>query len=743
MIPILYKPGETNFHHMGLGLLKQCQSVIVTEERNGLFEVTFTYPATAPLFSSIVKDSIVKVKPNHRASNQKFTIYSITKPENGLVTVKAKHISNDLNKNPLKTSVSVSTATPQNAMQAILDKTVHSHNFTAWSDISTTNKIDLPIPLYAKEALGGVEGSVLDRFHGEFEFDNEVIKLHRHRGQDNGVKIAYGKNLITAEQEEAIDDTFTSVYPYATVTNANNNQELITLPEYIVNSEYTKLYRAGRSMMVDFTSDESVKDVASLRKAAESYIKSNDIGKPKVNLKVSFINLWQTETYKDIAALEQVGLCDTVQVHFEKIGITTKAKVIRADFDALKERYTDIEIGEAQANLGAQMNQQENAIKDANRDNIWLAQAVANATNLLNNAPRGHIQVYPSFADPQELLILVDADTVEQATKLWRYNAAGWGFSKNGYKGPYALAATSDGAMVADMMTAGTLRAIDVQGVNITGSKVHAIEFSADIPIQSRPDGPITGYGKFIVGGDYMQFSLVNTAGNSLGSLIMDYNGYYIYNANGDLIGGVSDIKTYSQSFMVPEKSRNGTALYSLYLGVGTDGGGELRVVERDGIPGGGDPNSYVYANVRAKGFVQHSTAARKQDFVEYSKSDKMRALDIIKSSPVYEYRLQDDIAARKYDKSVGMLAEALPEHLKSDGASVNIYALTSTLWQAFRENEEEKQSLEQRLNSLEEVVNTLVDITEIEGPKINKMKQWFLSMKIKWDAIKERVMNR
>ncbi|WP_271002179.1 phage tail spike protein [Listeria seeligeri] len=701
MIPILYSKQETTFNHNGLGLVADCLQASVTEERNGLFELVFTYPVNGPLFSYLVNDSIVKAKPNDNSNDQLFSIYSISKVENGIVTIAAKHISYDLNANPLKSNLAYDKVTPATAITNILKNTVHPNSFSAWSDINTTGKIDYKIPLYAKETLGGIEGSVLDVFKGEFEFDNKTIKLWKNRGADNGVKIAYGKNLTTATQEEAIDDTFTSIYPYKTLTNNAGEPELLSLPESIINSDYVSNYRTGRTMMVDFTSDDAVTDVPTLRNAAVNYVENNDIGIPKISLKISFINLWQTETYKDIAVLEKVSLCDTVEIHFERIGINTKAKVIKTIYDVLNEKYLEMELGEAKSNLADQINQQANEMKDAQLSNAWLAEAVANATEIINNAPaNARIVIYPSLANPQEILILVDGTTVETVTKLWRWNAGGLGYSKNGYSGPYELAMTSDGAIVADMMTTGTLRAINIIGVNITGSKVQADLFSAQfLPTDSTPlryTLDLTGSG--------LIFKAINRNNSSnfveiqLGGEGLEYRLF----VNGEVR---SERSTSINDYGIDTPSIANTG--NIYI----RSEGEARVVDDSNykIPGKtGDPDEYEYRNIRAKGFIQHSTVERKQDFVKYEDTEKLKATDIIKSAGVFEYRLKDDISINDYDKKIGMLAEMLPPHLKNDGKSIDLYALVASLWQYARENEEEKQQMRNELEELKEIVYCL-----------------------------------
>ena len=45
MIPCLYQSDETKFADNGIGKLADCQSCLVTEKRNGSFELKMEYPS--------------------------------------------------------------------------------------------------------------------------------------------------------------------------------------------------------------------------------------------------------------------------------------------------------------------------------------------------------------------------------------------------------------------------------------------------------------------------------------------------------------------------------------------------------------------------------------------------------------------------------------------------------------------------------------------------------------------------
>ena len=89
----LYSAGTTDFDNNGIGVLSDVISAKVTEERNGIFELEFTYPITGLHYGDIIPRNIVVSKPDPNSSAEPFRIYAISRPISGVVTVSACHIS--------------------------------------------------------------------------------------------------------------------------------------------------------------------------------------------------------------------------------------------------------------------------------------------------------------------------------------------------------------------------------------------------------------------------------------------------------------------------------------------------------------------------------------------------------------------------------------------------------------------------------------------------------------------------
>lgn len=240
MIPVLYPPNATDFSTFGLGVLTDTVSCEVTEERNGVFECLLKYPISGQHYGLITKECIVKAKPNDTAADQVFRIYRITKPLNGIVTIYGQHISYDLANVPVL-PFATESRTPQIILSQLLSGDTR---FTGWTDYSDAKDFSVTHPKSARACLGGTEGSMLSKWHGEFEWDNFTVKFHSHRGQKTGVVIEYGKNLTALEQDEDNSGVYTALLPYAVYTpEGSENETVVTLPEItlpIVTSEIVR-----------------------------------------------------------------------------------------------------------------------------------------------------------------------------------------------------------------------------------------------------------------------------------------------------------------------------------------------------------------------------------------------------------------------------------------------------------------------------------------------------------------------
>ena len=462
MTPILYDATETNFNTNGLGTLSDATSCQVTEERNGEYELEMEYPETGALFASLGMSKIILAEPGKNRTTQPFRIYKISKPLRGIVTVNARHISYQLSYVPVMPFAAVSSASA--ALNALKNNAAESCPFLFQTDMVTNGTFYVSEPQSLRSVLGGQDGSVLDVFGGEYEFDRYNVILHAQRGVNNGVTLRYGKNITDIEQEENIANTTTGICPYW----AGSDGDMVTLPEKVVSSDNAENFPFPMTVPLDMSSEFDQKPtVEQLREAAQDYVKRNNLGVPSVSISLSFVDLSQTEEYKDIAPMESVELCDTVTVIFERLGVSAEAEVVRTEYDVLAGRYINIEVGSLKVTLSSTIASQEQELKEKTSSS-FLQGAIDRATGWITGVNGGYVVLHKNGnGQPYEMLIM-DTPDISTATKVWRWNQGGLGYSDNGYDGPYETAITQDGAIVASFITAGTMQANRINGGTLT-----------------------------------------------------------------------------------------------------------------------------------------------------------------------------------------------------------------------------------------------------------------------------------
>lgn len=466
MKPILFSENSTSFTTNGIGRLSDAISCTVTEERNGLYELEMEYPINGQHYSDIAIRSIISAVPCDGGSIQAFRVYKISKPISGRVAIYARHISYDLSKNTaMPFSIAASPSACASTLSGLKSHAVETCPFTFWTDVTTAGSYAQPVPASIRSRLGGVEGSVLDQFGGEYEWDNFSVKLHRQRGTlavNNGITLRYGKNITDITQEENIADTATGVVPYWTDIDGN----IVTLPEKAVYSPNASKYSQKLTVPLDLSDNwEEAPTVAELRTAAQVVANASDFGVPKVSIEVSFVALWQTEEYKDIAPLQRVRLCDEVTVSFERLGVDAVAKVVKTEYDVLAERYRSIQIGSIRSNLATTLNDQTaQTLREIEAQAVSTSQAINNATKWLTSAGGYVIAIKNTDGTWKELIFSNMTDPYNSNAKILRINNNGIGFSLNGMNGTFRNAWTIDGNLVADFITTGTMSAARIKG---------------------------------------------------------------------------------------------------------------------------------------------------------------------------------------------------------------------------------------------------------------------------------------
>lgn len=345
MIPRLYESAETAFTTFGICPLSDAISCTVTEERNGQYTLEMEYPTNGMWYDEIKVDRIILAQAHESdAQTQPFRIETISGDMGGVVTIGAVHVSYQLNW-MIAGRQAIASKAAQPSMRAL---GLHAVNpgFTFYSDIVTSKTITIDEPTPVRSVLGGIEGSYLDTYGGEFEWDRYDVHLWSARGEDNGVRITYGKNLTGLDWDTDVSDSYNAVQAYWL-------REEDGVATYVCGAIQTveSDFAFQRLLITDATSEFQSQPTASqLDTYARQYANANAVV-PIVSVKVDFVPLWQTEEYKDYAVFERVGLCDTVTVVYPPLNLELKAKVVKTVYNVLLDRYDSIEISTIRQSL--------------------------------------------------------------------------------------------------------------------------------------------------------------------------------------------------------------------------------------------------------------------------------------------------------------------------------------------------------------------------------------------------------
>lgn len=462
MIPILYAETAHSFTSNGLGRLAEATSCLVTEVRNGEYELTLTYPITGKMYNYIKEGRIIAATHDDQGDRQLFVIYRRSAPIGGLVTFYGHHISyrlNDIILDPI-------TATSAGAALAQMEtSTTPANPFTMEVDrMTSAGTFKTDVPMSVRSALGGTNGSVLDAFGGEYEWDNMCVILHAARGTNSGVTIRYGKNITDLTQTYDELGTYDAVFPYW----FQAEEGLVTIPEkFVVREGVTN----PRIAALDLTSEFQDKpEPSALKDLATTWLANNKPWVPKDNIKIKFVQLWQTEEYKDVAALQRLKLCDRVNVYYPELGIEAdNVEIIKVVYNVLLDRYDEMELGDARSTFGETLVKPvQEEIQMATQDlptKSFMQNAIDEATEAITGGAGGVIAlILDGNKRPVELCIL-DTGDIDTAVNVWRWNAAGLGHSPNGYNGDYDdLAILADGSINASRIRTGTMSAEYIKG---------------------------------------------------------------------------------------------------------------------------------------------------------------------------------------------------------------------------------------------------------------------------------------
>ena len=436
----------------GLGQFQPLDA-FVTEELNGIYEAEIVLLQTDKHYKDLQVNGLLKINAGEVIGEQIFRIYFISKPIDGKILIKCQHISYDLNKVPVRPFSATGAVQTKNRLLQNVDGT---YPFDMMTDIlNTSSYFSLDIPRNFRECLGGYEGSILDVFRPEYEWDNLLVKMLAHRGSDEGVRISYGKNLTDFKQEENIENVYTSVLGYAVKDGVTYTGDI-----------YHKIVsNLPRVKIVDFSNEysDTTPTTASLTQNAQDYATRNAIEVPNVSINISFVPLYQTEEYKNIAPLERVGLGDTVHVYFDKMDIEATSRVVKTRWNVNLNKYDSVELGETKANLTTLL---EDAVQEA-KENItidagYIENELNDMSQLIINGLGLHRTLVPVSTGGHRMY-LHNKPTLAESDTQYMIGAGGFMISTD-YGQTWNSGWDAQGNAVVNSLATITLKALEIYG---------------------------------------------------------------------------------------------------------------------------------------------------------------------------------------------------------------------------------------------------------------------------------------
>lgn len=348
MIPILYESYETEFTSNGLGRLRDAVSVVVTEERNSVYECDFSYPVDGVNYDRIQLGRIIAVEHDESNDVQPFDIVSCSRPINGLVEFHAVHISYR------QSALTASGTNISNIDDAFaeLKRALPENPFEYESDKDGDGRVAAfdGVPRSVRSILGGVEGSLLDAYGGEYEWDKFTVRLWQNRGEDRNFTIRYGLNMTEYKEELDYSEAYTAVVPYWSGTGDNGSTVVVT--GSMIDSGQRLFGNRANCVPLDVTDKfQNKPTVTDVNNAGNNYMTLHQTYLPQQSITVDFVRLTDSPEYANFAQLQVCKLCDKINVVFPRYNMSGKFKIVKTVYDVLNERYTEMELGTLSTSL--------------------------------------------------------------------------------------------------------------------------------------------------------------------------------------------------------------------------------------------------------------------------------------------------------------------------------------------------------------------------------------------------------
>lgn len=419
---------------------------------NGAYRFYGNYARDGQYRSYLKKGNFLKARVED-GSYQYFEIYNIKKNLQS-VSVTARHIGFMANKNFIINSFTANGNGTQ-IMNNLKSALTFKQRFNYLSNVGTTHQFTAkqvgPIDAIigsnnGNQNLTGVTG-------GELEMDNFNLKLVKQIGSDNGFRIDFGINLEAIDEDYDDESIINSLFLIGGVPENDYDQDKEPITHGFL--EIAGVNDSNRR--IGKRENSECKTVEELKEWGQSLFDKDRIHEPKVTHTISMVALEHTLEYEDIyEELSSLHFGDVAHVRAKEVGIEVTERMVEYTWFPTLGKFKDIVLGNDLSLYTSTANNQTQELKRKidNRTET-LVQNVLNATAWITGNSGGHVVFRPEKA-PSEILIM-DTNKIATAKRVWRWNLNGLGYSDNGVNGPFGLAMTSKGEIVADFIKVGII----------------------------------------------------------------------------------------------------------------------------------------------------------------------------------------------------------------------------------------------------------------------------------------------
>lgn len=536
-------PKETVILSNGDAILDNiCTSCKVTENLDGTYELDAEFIIDdAGLWEHLQEEAILKIKVDYgdeyfritkpRKTRTRIIIYAVQ------VTIyETIHLwLNDVRPTGLNGTA---------AINWILDGAVGVKELEVYSNISASSTAYYEnMNMY--KAIHDCDQSFLNRWGGEIQRRGYLLKILDKVGKDRGVQIRSCKNLKGFEANTDVDSITTRIKPkgYDGIT-INGFIDSPILNNYA--RAYTKEFtysdvkvKSSESETEGFNTLEEAQ--AELKRLAQLEYTENNVDIINADYTIDFIDLSQTEEYKDYIKAERVYIGDEVTVFESKLNINVVVRAIERKFNVLTQKVEEIKL--SNRDIGRKSININDVIIDISKDIAKNDNSIEKWIQSFINAGIKDSYVFYN----NEELVVCDSPTIEEAIHVWRFNKNGLAHSANGYQGPYDVALTANGQINANMILAGTLKGqyIDARNMVIKDEDGNVTFSVGSDAIVRMIQGLID------ISDEGIRINLQDSEGNIVGYVVYDGQGVQIFTNDDEPISSFHREGSYAEKFVV------------------------------------------------------------------------------------------------------------------------------------------------------------------------------------------------